>query len=268
MSEQTATYFKKATVSPLCLGMWPGMQDATDGRTQILDISGNGRHLSIGAGDTYGAVTATGGYATINGTTQPTDKSLATPSAPQWDMALEQSIIIAYTIKAAAPGANGQVFNARGASGNTSGVSQLVNLNGQPQIQVRDGTTTYTSTLSTGTNLCDNAPHVVVVYIDGTGKKAYGWMDGAVWSHLPTGEAITASAGSTQADGPLRWGAAGDFAVASLGTWVATKTLGLRRMHAYVMPYAPANMAAIVDELTRNPHRPLSARMLPATASD
>lgn len=266
MSRTNPAIIKRQTPSACYYGFWPGMQDATDGRTQILDISGKGRHLSVGAGDTYAAVTATSRYATINGAAQPTDKCLSHADILPWNMAAGQSCLIAFTINAAAPGANGQVFNTRGGSGVVNGVSLFCEATGKPQYTVRDGTTTFTS--GTPTNVvCDSTDHQVILAIDGTGKRGWGWVDGAKWSNMTNGEAITATAGSTLPDGPTRWGAQGDFVAASTGTWVAGQVLRLRHMHALVMPYWPANIDAIVAELYRNPHRPLSARLLPALAS-
>jgi hypothetical protein len=266
VSESIATYIKSATPSSCYFGFWPGMQDATDGRTQILDRSGKNRHLSVGAGDTYAAVTATARYATINGAAQPTDKSLWSADVFPWDMAQGQSLLIAFTINAAAPGANGQVFNTRGAAGNVNGFSLFCEATGKPQWTVRDGVSTFTSGIPSNI-ICDGTDHQVVFGLDGTGKRGWGWVDGAKWSNMTNGEPCTATAGSTLPDGPTRWGAQGDFVAASTGTWVAAKVLQLRHMHALVMPYWPGNIDAIVAELYRNPHRPLPARMLPATAS-
>lgn len=266
MSDNHSILPRKQTPSSCYYGFWPGMQDATDGRTQILDVSGKGRHLSVGAGDTYAAVTATSSYATINGAAQPTDKSLVAPGTFPWDMFAGQSLLLAFTIKAAAPGGNGQVFNSRGGAGNVNGMSLFMEATGKPQWTVRDGTTTFTS--GTPTNVaCDGADHHIVFGIDGTGKRGWGWIDGAKWSNMTNGEPCTSTAGSTLPDGPLRIGAQGDFVAASTGTWVNGQVLRLRRMHALVMPYWPGNIDTLVAELYRNPGRPLSDRLVPALVS-
>lgn len=265
MSENIGTYIKKATPSSCCVGYWSGMQDTTDGRTTIVDGSTNARHLIIGAGGTYSAVVGTNaGYATIVGAAAGTDKSLATADNFIWDMYAGQSMIGAVTIKAANPGTTAWVFNARGATGDVKGCGLAVDGSGKPIVYVRDTGTTFATTAPTEV-VADSTDHQIIWAIDGTGKKVYIWRDGTAVSN--TGQTVTATAGSTQGDGPARWGGAGDFVAASQPTWVNGANLLLNRMHLYVMPYWPANIANIVAELARNPHRPLPARMLPATAS-
>lgn len=265
MSESIATYIKKATPATGYFGLWRGMQDSTDGRTSIVDGSGNGRHLLVGAGGTYSAVVGTNsGYATIVGAASPTDKSLATSDVLTWDMYTGQTLIGAATIKAANPATTAWVFNARGATGDVKGCGLAVDGSGKPIVYVRDTGTTFATTAPTEV-VADSTDHQIIWVIDGTGKKAYIWRDGTAVSN--TGQAITATAGSTQGDGPARFGGAGDFAAASQPTWVSGANLLLRDMHLIVLPYMPNNITDVVAELARNPHRPLPARMLPATAS-
>lgn len=252
---------QKQTFSPRYFGFWPGMQDATDGKTTLGDRSGKNRPLNIGANGTYAAVTATSKYASVVGTVNGQDKSLATSDTFLWDLFTGQSLIIACTINAAAPGATCTLFGARGATGNTAGMSVTVDLNGKPTIQVRD-TATFASSLPTDV-ICDSTDHNFIVMIDGTGKKVYGWKNGVALSTLVTGQSITSTTGSTQSDDKARWGGAGDFVAASTPTWVNGQTLKLRNMHVAVMDYWPSNYLTLVKELTINPNRPLSADLLP-----
>lgn len=261
-------YRQQPTPSPCCVGYWRGMQDSTDGRTAILDSSGKGNHLVLGANATYANVVGTNaGYATIIGAGSPTDRSLATSFVLPWDMALGQSLLLAVTIKAAAPGATAHLFNARGASNDVKGMSLVMDNLGRPQVFVRD--TVATSSTGAPTDVaCDNTDKLVIAAIDGTSKRAYGYLGATPWSTTGTaGVSLSASAaGSTQCDDPARWGASGDFASGN-GTWVSGANLLIKQAQLYVMPYWPNNMAAILAELVKNPHRPLPARMLPALVS-
>lgn len=264
MSEAVSTFIKKATPSACYWGFWRGIQDSTDGRTTLIDGSGKGRDLVMGANATYANVVGTNaGYATIIGAASPTDRSVATAAVLTWDMFAGQSLIVAATMKAAAPGATAHLFNARGSSGDVKGMSILMDSLGKPSVVVRDTASSFVSTVPSEV-FTDSTDHQIIVAIDGTGKRLYIWRDGTGVSN--TGQTITATAGTTQGDDVARWGAAGDFASGN-GTWVSAANLQLKDMHVLVMPYWPANITNIVAELVRNPHRPLPARMLPATAS-
>lgn len=261
-SKFTPLILSKSSPSDAYVGFWPGCQDTTDGRAAIVDKSGNDNELLLGAQATYAAVTGTAGYVSIVGAAATSDKSLATSGVLQWDMFAGQSLILAFVIKAAAPGATATVFNARGSSGDVKGVAVVVDLNGKPIIYIRDTAATFATNVPTDI-ICDGTDHVIVVAIDGTGKRAYGWNDGVAWSTLTAGQAVTATAGSTQGNDPARWGASGDFVSASVGTWVNGATLNLRHMHVLVSNSWPSNIADIVKDLTKNIHRPLSSRLLP-----
>ena len=254
--------FKQITPSPRYFGMWPGMQDPTDGRTQILDISGKGRHLSVGPQGTYAAVTATSRYASIVGSVNASDKSLATTDILVWDMFAGQSLILSMTVNAAAPGGTAFLFGARGASGDTKGISLGIDLNGKPVAYVRDTGTTFGSNLPTDV-VCDSTDHIVTMVVNGTAKTMQIFKDGVPVSTLTTPQAISATAGTTQCDDKARFGAAGDFVASSTPTWVNGSTLKVRHMHLLVTDTFPANYLALVAELVRNPHRCLSAGLLP-----
>lgn len=251
---------KKRTPSACAVGVWRGLQDSGDGRTTILDSSGKGNHLVLGAAATYSAVVGTNaGYCTIVGTASASDKTIQTPTILTWDMYAGQSLILFATVKAALPGSTVQLFNARGSAGNLQGFSLLFDTAGKPSVVVRDSAgTSFISVVPTDVFL-DGTDHKIIVGIDGTGKKAYIWKDGTAVSN--TGQAITATGGSTQGDDPARWGGNGDV------TWVSGANLQIRHMHLYVMPYWPSNITTIVAELGKNYDQPLPARMLPATAS-
>lgn len=261
MSKLPVVSIKKATPSSRYFGFWPGMQDATDGNTAILDKSGKGRNLILGASATYGAVTPTSQYATIVGSVNASDKSLATADAFVWDMFAGQSLIMQCTMNAAVPGAQAHVFNARGASGDVKGFGLTVDSAGRPVAQVRDTGTTFGSNTPSNV-ITDSTPHIVTVVINGTAKTIQIFVDGTPISTHATPQAITATGGSTQADGPARWGAQGDFVTSSTPTWVNGANLLLRHMHLIVMDSYPANISAILAELLRNPHRPLSNKLL------
>jgi len=80
------------------------------------------------------------------------------------------------------------------------------------------------------------------------------------------GATITASAGSTQGDVPWTIGSNGDSVASSSGSWDATGTspsLFVRHAHLLVLDAWPSNYLDIMAELTKNPHRPLSAAMVP-----
>lgn len=263
---------KKATPSRHYFGFWKAMQDSGDGRTQILDHSGKGRHLNIGDQGSYSAVTGTNaGFATIVGTPNAQDKTIYVPGTTEnpkgsllWDLFAGQSLIIAFTINGAAPGGNATVIGSRGAVTNVAGMALTVNATGLPAIVVRDTGTTFATNLpSAGDTLCDGNDHNIVVMIDGTSKKAYGWKDGAAWSTLTAGQAITAVAGSTQCDDPFRWGGAGDFVAGSQQTWINGQSVKLRNMHVLVVPSWPENYLEIMRALTNQIHRPLSSKILP-----
>ena len=197
----------------------------------------------------------------IVGTANAQDKTIATAGVLPWDMYAGQSLLIAFTINTDAPGATAYVFGARGATGDVKGIAIGVDLNGKPNIYIRDTGTTFGSSSPTNV-ICDSTDHVVVVMIDGTAKKAYGWVDGIAWSSLTAGQAITATAGTTQSDSKLCWGGAGDFVAASVPTWANSHTLKLRNMHVAVMNSWPANYLTLVAELTRNPQKMLPASLL------
>lgn len=264
MSENQATYLKKATPSPRYFGMWPGMQDSSDGRTQLLDISGNGRHLNIGPGGSYAAVTGTAKWASVVGAAQPTDKTLYTTDALPWDMFLGQSLIVSWTNNAAAPGSTAHTFNARGATANVQGMSILSDNLGRPTAFVRDTATTTTVVASSGV-IFDGTDKTNTFMIDGTNKLARGYTGTTPWSATGTaGVSLAGStAGTTLSNDPMRWGGAGDFVAASQGTWVNGATLLLRNMHVLVLDYWPSNYLDIVAELAQNPQRPLSERLVP-----
>lgn len=253
---------KSQTISPRYFGFWPGMQDPLDGRASIIDRSGKGRNLNVGANGTYSAVTATSKYASVVGAVAAQDKALATTDVLTWDMFAGQSMILALTMNAAIPGAVSQVFNARGGSGDVKGMALAVDAAGKPLIYVRDTVATFATNLPTDV-ICDGTDHTIIVMIDGTNKKAYGWKDGVAFSTLTSGQTITSISGSTQGNDPARFGASGDFVAASAPTWVNGQTLKLRNMHVMVMDYWPANYLTIVKELNSNIHRPLSAALLP-----
>lgn len=261
-SKLSPLHIKKQTVSPRYFGFWPAMQDATDGNTVITDRSGYGRNLVVGTNGTYSAVTGTSKYASIVGSANGQDKSLATVDVLPWDMFSGQSLICAFTMNAVAPGATSTLVNARGASSDVKGFALLVDLNGKPIIYVRDTAATFGSNLPTDV-LCDGADNTIIVMIDGTGKKCYGWKNGVAWSTLGSGQAITSTAGSTQGNDPLRFGGSGDFVAASVPTWVNGATLKMRNMHMLVMDSFPSNYLTIVKELNAHINRPLSAALLP-----
>lgn len=264
MSQANELFQKRHAVSPCCYGMWRGIQDATDGRTSVVDSSGAGRHLVYGPDTTYAQFCSNPGYLTLTGSPAGANKGVSTPTTPAWDMFAGQSLIVAATIKAAVPGATAHIFNGRGGANDVKGAALVVDSAGRPVAFVRDTGTTFSSTAPSDV-LTDSADHQVIMGIDGTGKKVYLWKDGAAVSN--SGQAITATAGSTQGDAPAQWGGIGDYAAFAGGTWVNGANLLIRDMHLYVMPYWPANVAAVVAELVKNPQRPLSARLLPALVS-
>lgn len=252
---------KKHPVSPRCYGFWPGMQDATDGNTTILDKSGNGRNLTIGANGTYAAVTATSKYSSIVGSANSQDKALTNAEVIQYDIAAGQSIILAFTINTDVPGAQCTICGFRGATGDIKGVAVKVDAAGKPIVSVRDTGITFNTTVPTDV-ITDSTDRVIVVAIDGTGKKIWGWNNGTLWSNMASGISGFGS-GSTQPDGPLVFGGDGEFSAAGVPTWVTGHTLKIRNMAIYKMTSWPTNIAGIVSELTRNPHRPLSSFILP-----
>lgn len=269
MSENKALYLGKSEASPCYFGFWRGLQDSGDGRTSFLDSSGKNRPLLVGADTSYATATANAGYATITGAPSGANKALATADVFAWDMFAGQSLLIAATIKAAAPGATAHIFNARGGANDVKGFALTVDSTGKPSVIVRDTSgASFVSGVPTDV-LTDSTDHQVIVAINGTSKRLWGWKDGALWSNINAnvGTAITATAGTTQGDDPARWGAIGNFAEFAGGTWVNGANLLIRDMHALVMPYWPANIATIVAELVKNPQRRLSARLLPATAN-
>ena len=196
------------------------------------------------------------------GTVNGQDKAIATTDILTWDMFAGQSLLVALTMKAALPGATCQVFNSRGATADVKGMAFAVDAAGKPLIFLRDTAATFATNLPTDV-ICDGTDHTIIVMIDGTGKKAYGWNNGVAWSTLTSGQAITSTAGSTQSNEGARFGGSGDFVAASSPTWVNGATLFVRNMHVAVMDYWPSNYLTIVKELTANIHRPLSAVMLP-----
>ncbi len=262
MSEAVSTFIKKATPSACYYGMWRGMQDSGDGRTNIVDGSGQNRPLLLGANATYANVVGTNaGFCTIIGANTPTDRSLVGGSVFTWDLFAGHSMIVAATMNAAAPAANAHLFNARGANGDVKGMSVVIDTAGKPVVFIRDTGTTFATTAPSEA-VADSTNRQVIVAIDGTAKKVYIWRDGAPVSN--TGQTVTSTAGSTQSDDAPRWGMADPV---GNPTWINSANLLLRDMHLMVMPYWPANIDKIVAELARNPHRPLPARMLPATVS-
>lgn len=264
MSENKALYLGKPNPSPCYVGMWRGMQDATDGRTSILDRSGKGRNLVLGGDTTYAQFCSNAGYLTLTGAPSGANKAVATPDVFVWDLFAGQSLIVAATIKAAAPGATAHIFNARGGTGDVKGFALVVDNLGRPVVFVRDTATTFSTTAAADV-LTDSTDHQVICAVDGTAKKVYIWKDGVAVSN--SGQTITSTAGTTQGDGTAQWGAIGDFAGFAGGTWVNGANLLIKDMHALVMNYWPSNIATIVAELAKNPHRDLSDRLLPATAS-
>mgnify|MGYP000007494091 CR=1 FL=1 len=263
MSKLTPIALKKQTPSPRYFGFWPGMQDSGDGRTQILDTSGQGRHMGVGVNGTYAAVTGTNSqWATIVGAAAGQDKSLATAGVFTWDLFAGQSLILQATMNAAPPGATAHIFNARGSGADVKGMAFTVDLNGKPVVFIRDTVATQSSNLPTNI-LADSTDHTFRVEINGTAKTMQIFIDGAPISTHASPQAITSTSGSTQSDDPVRWGGAGDFVAAASPTWVNGANLKLRHMHLLVMDSWPDNIAAIRAELLRNPHRPISARLLP-----
>lgn len=251
----------KHPVSPKCYAMWPGMQDPTDGLVTIMDRSGNGRHLAIGASGSYAAVTGASTYASIVGTANGVDKALTNSEVIQYNIASGQSIIIAFAMNAAAPGVVQTVCGFRGVSGDFKGVAVNVDAAGKPSVAIRDTGITYNTPLPTNV-VTDGTDHFVIVAIDGTNKKVLGWDNGSLWSNMGSGQSGFGS-GSTQPDGPFVWGGTGDFVSGGVPTWVNGQTLKLRNMHVYVLPAWPSNISGIVAELTRNQNRPLSKFILP-----
>lgn len=252
---------KPITPSSRYFGFWPGMQDSGDGNTQLLDKSGKGRPLSVGVNGSYAAATATSQYATVVGAAAGQDKSLAPVDLLPWDLLLNQSLLIQCTLNAALPGATAHIFNGRGAGGDVKGPALVVDSAGRPTMQIRDTGTTFASNTPTNV-ICDNTPHILTAVVHGANKTVQLLVDGSPISTHATPQAITATAGSTQGDGPPRWGAQGDFVASSTPTWVNGANLLLRHMHILVMDAYPANMPAILAELLRNPHRPLSNKLL------
>lgn len=264
MSEYQAIYIKNTDPSPCYVGMWRGLQDSTDGRTSIIDRSGKNKNLVLGADTSYAQFCSNAGYLTLTGSPPGANKAVSTPDVFTWDMFIGQSLIVAATIKAAAPGATAHIFNARGGTGDVKGFALVVDNLGRPVVFVRDTGTTFSTTAATDI-LTDSTDHQVICAVDGNSKKVYIWKDGVAVSN--SGQTITATGGTTQGDGTAQWGAIGDFAGFAGGTWVNGANLLIKDMHALVMPYWPANIATIVAELVKNPHRPLSARLLPALVS-
>lgn len=261
-SKLSPLHLRKQVTSPRYFGFWPGMQDSTDGRTQVLETGGTGRHLLLGTNGLYSQVTANSGYASIVGTANGQDKSLATADVLPWDLFSGQSLILQATVNAAAPGATAFIFNARGAAGDVKGAALSVDTAGKPVIFIRDTGTTFATNVPTNV-VCDSTDHVVTAVINGTAKTAQIFDNGVAVSTLTTPQAITATAGSTQGNDPARWGGSGDFVSAAVPTWVNSATLKIRHMHVIVMDSFPANLATLIAELVRNPHRPLSAKLLP-----
>lgn len=251
----------KHPVSARCYGFWPGMQDPTDGNTTILDKSGNGRHLTIGANGSYPVVTGTSKYASIVGTPNSQDKALTNASVIPYDVAQGQSMIVSCTINTDVPGAQSTIMSFRGSTGDIKGVALRVDATGKPFVTIRDTGVTWNSPVPTNV-VTDSADHSLVVAINGVGKVVYGWVDGSLWSNMSSGQGGFGS-GSTQPDGPLVWGGDGDFSAAGVPTWANSHTLKIRNMHIYKMDSWPSNIAGIVAELTRNPNRPLSKFILP-----
>lgn len=262
MSKLTPIALKKQTPSPRYFGFWPGMQDSGDGNTTIRDRSGNGRDLNLGVNATYSTVTQNSQWATVVGAAAGQDKSLATAGVFTWDLFAGQSLILQATMNAAPPGATAHIFNARGSGGDVKGMAFTVDLNGKPVVFIRDTVATQSSNLPTNI-LADSTDHTFRVEINGTAKTMQIFIDGTPISTHASPQAITSTAGSTQSDDPARWGGAGDFIPSSSPTWVAGANLLLRHMHLLVMDSWPDNIAAIRAELLRNPHRPISARLLP-----
>lgn len=263
MSKLTTIALKKQTPSPRYFGFWPGMQDSADGRTQILDTSGKGRHLSVGANGGYAAVTGTNSaFATIVGAAAGQDRSLATAAVFAWDLFAGQSLVLQATVNAAVPGATAHIFNARGSNADVKGIALTVDAAGKPVVFIRDTSATFATNLPTNV-LTDGNDHIVTVAVNGTAKTIQIFIDGVAISTHAAPQAITATAGSTQGDDPARWGGAGDFVASANPTWVNGANLKIRHMHAIVMDAWPANIADIRAELLRNPHRPLSNKLLP-----
>mgnify|MGYP001607449449 CR=1 FL=1 len=260
-SKLSPLHIVKATPSPRYYGMWPGMQDAGDGLVTVRDRSGKQKHLTVGTGGTYAAVFATSRYASVVGTAPGIDKALTGPDVISHDIALGQSMILACTINAAAPGAECTVGGYRGITGNIQGVSLKVDPTGHPFVTVRDSGATWNSAVPTNV-ACDSTDHQIIIAINGTGKKAWGWIDGALWSNMASGQTGFGS-GTTAPDGSIIWGGVGDFVAGAQPTWVNGQTLKIRNMHLCIMDYWPANIAGIVAELYRNPHKPLSKVILP-----
>lgn len=262
MSKLTPLGIKRQVPSPRYFGFWSGMQDPTDGNAAILDRSGQGRHLLLGVNATYATVTQNSQWATIVGAAAGQDRSLATASVLTWDLFAGQSLLLQATLNAAPPGATSTIFNARGTGGDVKGMALTVDSTGRPVVFIRDTVATQATNVPTNI-LTDSTDHTVSVEINGTAKTVQIRIDGTPISTHTTPQAITSTAGSTQSDDPARWGGAGDFVAGSNPTWVSGANLRLRNMHLIVMPSWPANIADIRAELLRNPHRPISARLLP-----
>ncbi len=254
--------------SPRYVGFWPLMQDATDGNTQLLDRSGTGNHLSLGPQATYSTVVGTSKYARIVSIAGANDRclKLASASTLTWNMngTTPQSLIVAMVVKAPAPGTTAIVWGNRSATLPTDGINLQSDTAGKPQIIIKDGATVYGSGAASAT-MCDDTDHMVVIMVDGTSKKLYGYMDGTVLSTM-NGATITASAGSTQGDVPWTIGSNGDSVASSSGTWdtlLTSASLYVRHAHVLVMNSWPSNYLDIMREITKNPHRTLSADLLP-----
>lgn len=262
MSDNTPLSIKKQSPSPCYFGFWRGIQDSTDGRTSIVDGSGKNRPLLMAPNATYSNVVGTNaGYCTIIGAASPTNRSIGAADTFVWDLFAGQSMLLALTMIAAIPAANAHLFNARGAAGDVKGLSVVIDTAGKPVVFVRDTGTTFATTAPTEA-AADGTSRQIIVGIDGTTKKVFIWRGGVAVSN--SGQTITSTAGSTQSDDPPRFGIADPV---SNPTWDGAANLQIRDMHLLSMPYWPANISSVVAELVRNPHRPLSARLLPAAAS-
>ena len=254
--------------SPKYVGFWPLLQDATDGNTQLLDHSGKGNNLVLGPQAAYATVTGTSSYARVVSIAGANDRCLKTQSAQTltWNMNApdRQSLISSLTVIAVTPGVASIVWGNRSAVLPTDGISLGADTSGRPQIIIKDGGTVYGSG-SASASLCDDTPHTIVIMVDAETKKLYGYMDGVVLSTM-NGVTITASNGPTQGDVPWTIGSNGDSVASSSGTWDTTGTsasLFVRHAHILVTDTWPSNYLDIMRELTKNPHRPLSAEFLP-----
>ncbi len=238
------------SVSSSCRWFIPAMQNVASGVP--ADRSGNNNNAVIGANTTDAAIWANSGFVTVTDATAQ-DKAIALAVGTLgWDGSQGQSLLAAFQVKAAAPASTKRIFGNR-SSGN--GIGFEADNTGKIQMVLRDGITSYVSGFGS-VALFDNALHTVVLYVDGIGKAATAWLDGAILSQLSAANVAGSLVGTTISANPFGYGhdgnPSGTYSVAS--QW--------RNLHAYVKAGSIANAAQLAARLTRDPFKPLSAAEL------